>query len=99
MNIDQIRQFFEQVVALDADTLRRIDASTRDISMQEGVLVFSLTGLQAFLYPEKSEEFATFKKMLYASELNRQLREKGNEIVIYRSSGKIRSSLYCLKPL
>ncbi|MFT5220451.1 MAG: hypothetical protein ACI9LO_001777 [Planctomycetota bacterium] len=99
MNIDQTRQFFEQVAAQDADTLCRIDASKRDISMREGVLVFSLTGLHAFLYPGKGDEFAAFKTMLYASELNRQLRDKGNEIVLYRSSGKIRSSLYCLKPL
>ena len=97
LDSDKLRNFFEAVLHHDEKTLRRIEAGPTDARIEQQQFIFSIAALLELLDPDGDIELKAFRKMLYTSELNRELGEKGALITIYRSTGKVDSNLYCLK--
>ena len=95
--IDGVRDFLLAAHAGDPELRQTIENSSIDARFDGDRFVFSVDALWRLCDPESELGFAEFRKMLYASELNSELRARGLEIDIYRSTGKIRSNLYCLK--
>lgn len=95
--INQVRDFFLSVQAADRELLEKISETSAEIYLEDGQLIFSLHGLHRFLDQQPGLDFKGFKKLLYGSQLNQQLGESGACIELFRSAGKIRTSLYCLK--
>ena len=94
---DDVHDLFEAVLQRKADALQRIEAGPENARIEEGKFVFTIAALLAILDPEGSTDLKTFHKLLYSSELNRELRARGAEITVYHSTGKIESNFYCLK--
>lgn len=94
---DKLCIFFEAVLRHDAKTLQQIEAGPADARIEYQQFIFSIAALLELLEPDGKTELKAFRKMLYTSELNRELREKGAQITIYHSTGKVDSNLYCLK--
>jgi hypothetical protein len=99
MMIDEIKHFMHGVLIQDAEVLKRIDLAADDVFIKDEQLIFSLSGLYSLLGEASGIDFGAFKKQLYGSTLNRELKTMGGEITVFQSSGKIDSSLYCLKLL
>lgn len=64
---------------------------------------FTLPALHGFLAAQLSADapldYRTFVQQLFASSINRQLREHDAEIAIADNQGKVSASLYCLRRL
>ena len=97
MNHETLREFFEAVLRHDSETLARIESGPADARIEQQQFIFSISALMGLLDPHGETEAKTFRKLLYTSELNRELRERGAQISIYHSTGKVDSNLYCLK--
>ena len=97
LDSDKLREFFEAVLHHDEETLRRIEAGPTDARIEQQQFIFSITALLELLDPQGEIELKAFRKILYSSELNRELGEHGVQITVYRSTGKVDSNLYCLK--
>jgi hypothetical protein len=97
LNHETLREFFEAVLREDSETLARIEASPANTRIEQQLFIFSISALLELLDPRGETELKTFRKLLYTSELNRELRERGAQISIYHSTGKVDSNLYCLK--
>ena len=96
LSLDDVQEFFKAVLQRDEATLKRIEDGPDDARIEQQQFVFSLAALLELLdKPETSMK--TFRKLLYSSELNRQLRTRGAEITVFHDSGKIDSNLYSLK--
>jgi hypothetical protein len=96
--MDDVRDFFAAVLARDAAALQRIEASDGGgLELRSEGLVFSLPALHAALDPGQSLAYRDFRKLLYASTLNQELSAFDAEVTLFRSSGKIDTSLYCLR--
>ena len=96
-NIESLQQFFIDVLAGDADTLRRIDDSDLDLELAPAGFVFTLPALHALLDLGQQLDYAQFRKLVYASTLNQELSAFDAEVVTFDSSGKIDTSRYCLR--
>ena len=97
-SIDSIREFLLKTNAGSPEIRNAIeDILNCDIFFDADQFVFSLEGLWRLCDPQETLSFNDFRRMLYASELNQQLRTRGLEVAIYRSTGKVSSNLYCLK--
>ena len=97
LTIDGVRDFLLGVRDADPELCRRIDNTPGEARFDGEQFVFSLEALWRLCDPDSSLDLAAFRQMLYASELNRELRDHGLEIALYRSTGKVSSNLYCLK--
>lgn len=95
--IDTVREFLLAVHAGDPRLRQRIENSPLEARFDADRFVFSLEALWRLCDPQSPRDLAAFRQMLYASELNRDLREHGLEVALHRSTGKVRSNLYCLK--
>jgi hypothetical protein len=95
--IDAVRDFFGAVLAQDAAALDRIEAAGAELELRSEGFVFSLPALHAMLDPEQNLRYRDFCKLLYASTLNEELAAFDAEVALHRSTGKIDSSLYCLR--
>lgn len=94
---DKLCIFFEAVLRHDDKTLQQIEAGPADARIEHQQFIFSIAALLELLEPDGKTGLKAFRKMLYSSELNRELRDKGAQITIYYSTGKVDSNLYCLK--
>ncbi len=94
---DYIRDFFSLVLARNAAALDLINAAEADLQLLPQGFVFSLPALHALLDPGQSLVYRDFRKLLYDSTLNQELSAFDAEVTLFRSSGKIDSSLYCLR--
>ena len=97
LSADSVRDFLLAVHAREPQLVSRIEKTPAECRLEPGRFVFSLEALWSLCDPQAILDFAAFRRMIYASELNRELRLRGLEIAIYRSTGKVRSNLYCLK--
>jgi hypothetical protein len=97
VTIDTVRDFLLAVDAGDALLRERIENLPGEARFDGDKFVFSLEALWRLCDPESTRDLAAFRQMLYASELNRELRELELEVAIYRGTGKVGSNLYCLK--
>jgi hypothetical protein len=97
MTIVEIMQFFKGFLNQDPLVLKRINAAGENVLLGDGELIFSLQGLYRLTDPKQGHDFPGFRKMLYSSSLNRDLRSLDAEIVLYQSSGKLATNLYCLR--
>jgi hypothetical protein len=97
ITIDDIRNFFGLVLAKDPVALDLINTAEDDLQLLPQGFVFSLPALHALLDPEKNLAYRDFSKLLYDSSLNQELSAFDAEVTLFRSSGKIDSSLYCLR--
>jgi hypothetical protein len=96
-DIDEVRALFEAVLLQDKRVLRRIEDCPGEAWLEQGKFVFSLSGLLAVIDPQGDGDAQQFRKLLYSSRLNQELRAGGAEIAIFRQCGKVKSNLYCLK--
>jgi hypothetical protein len=94
---DIIRDFFSLVLAENAAALDLINAAEEDLQLLPQGFVFSLPALHALLDPEQNLAYRSFSKLLYDSSLNQELSAFDAEVTLFRSSGKIDTSLYCLR--
>jgi hypothetical protein len=94
---DDIRNFFSQVLAKNAAALELINQAEADLQLLPQGFVFSLPALHAMLDPEQCLPYRDFRNLLYESTLNQELSAFDAEVTLFRSSGKIDSSLYCLR--
>jgi len=97
ISIDDVRDFFAAVLERDAAALQRIEASGEGLELHDQGFVFSLAALHAVLDPGKSLAYRDFRKLLYDSTLNQELSAFDAEVTLFQSSGKIDTSLYCLR--
>jgi hypothetical protein len=97
ISIDQIRDFFARVLAEDAAVLAVIDDCAENLQLLPQGFVFSLPALHTFFDPDKSIEYRDFRKLLYDSTLNQELSAFDAEVTLFRPSGKVDTSLYCLR--
>ncbi len=97
--IDDVRDFFAAVLARDAAALQLIETFGDGLEWRAGELVFSLPALHAALDPAQSLAYRDFRSLLYASTLNQELAAFDAEVALLHSSGKVDSSLYCLRRL
>lgn len=97
MTISEIMQFFEGFLNRDPLVLERINAAGENVRIHDGEFIFSLEGLYRLTKPRQGDDFGGFRKMLYSSNLNRDLRSLDAEVVLYQSSGKLATNLYCLR--
>ena len=96
---EDIFKFFIRLIDLEPILLSRINNSKREIFYENGSLIFGLSGLYNIYDPNELTSFKSFKKKLYSSGLNERLAPLGYKISIYKSTGKIETSLYMLQPL
>jgi hypothetical protein len=96
-SVDTVRDFLLAAHAQDPRLRQTIENTPGEARYDAGQFIFSLRALWRLCDPGAETEFGAFRRMLYASELNRELRGHGLEIAIFRSTGKVRSNLYCLK--
>jgi hypothetical protein len=94
---DDIRDFFSLVLAKNAAALDLINQADSDVQLLPQGFVFSLPALHALLDPEQNMAYRSFSKLLYDSTLNQELSAFDAEVTLFRSSGKIDTSLYCLR--
>jgi hypothetical protein len=94
---DDIRDFFSLVLAKNAAALELINQADSDLQLLPQGFVFSLPALHVMLDPEHSLPYRDFRKLLYDSTLNQELSAFEAEVTLFRSSGKIDTSLYCLR--
>jgi hypothetical protein len=99
ITIDYIRNFFALVLAKNPAALDLIIAAEDDLQLLPQGFVFSLPALHALLDPEQTLAYRDFSKLLYDSSLNQELSAYDAEVTLFRSSGKIDTSLYCLRQL
>ncbi len=97
VQIEQVYSFFEAVLREDAGVLNKIENGPHNARFERRQFVFSIKALQTLLDPQNKMEYSAFKKLLYSSELNLQLRLQGAEIEVFHNQGKVDSNLYCLK--
>lgn len=94
---DNIRDFFKLVLDRNAFALDLIVSAETDLQLLPQGFIFSLPALHSLLDPEHSLPYRDFRKLLYDSSLNQELSAFDAEVTLFRSSGKIDSSLYCLR--
>jgi len=97
ITIDYIRDFFALVLAKNPAALDLINAAQEDLQLLPQGFVFSLPALHALLDPEQDMLYCDFSKLLYDSSLNQELSAFDAEVTLFRSSGKVDTSLYCLR--
>ena len=97
ISIDEIRDFFARVLAEDAAVLALIDDGAENLQRLPQGFVFSLPALHTILDPDKSLEYRYFRKLLYDSTLNQELSAFDAEVGLFKSTGKVDTSLYCLR--
>ena len=95
--IDEIQTLFKQVLARDADTLRRIEAVPDGLELHGDGLLFTLPALHAFIDPGSAVDYHRFRQQLYQSSLNQSLSAFDAEVVVLQSTGKVDNSRYCLR--
>lgn len=91
--------FFIDVIETKSKTLEAVRQSSHTIYFKDEQLIFSLKGLYLFLNGAEKMTFLEFKKMLYSSRLNQQLKTHLGQVKVYHSTAKIDSSLYSLENL
>jgi len=94
---DDIRDFFGLVLGKYPAALDLINAAEEDLQLLPQGFVFSLPALHALLDPGQNLAYPEFCKLLNDSSLNQELSAFDAEITLFRSSGKIDTSLYCLR--
>jgi hypothetical protein len=94
---DEIRDFFRLVLTQNPAALDLINATEDDLQLLPQGFVFSLPALHGLLDPGQNLPFRDFSKLLYDSTLNQELSAFDAEVTLFRSSGKIDTSLYCLR--
>ena len=97
ISIDSVRDFFAAVLVRDAAALALIEAAGAELELREQGFVFSLPALHAALDPGQILAYRDFRKLLYDSTLNQELSAFDAEVILLQSSGKVDSSLYCLR--
>jgi hypothetical protein len=94
---DDIRDFFSLVLAKNAVALDLISQADSDLQLLPQGFAFSLPALHALLDPEQNLAYRSFSNLLYDSTLNQELSAFDAEVTLFRSSGKVDTSLYCLR--
>jgi hypothetical protein len=97
ISIDQIRDFFAQVLAEDAAVLALIDDCAENLQLLPHGFVFSLPALHALLDPDANLTYPEFRELIYNSTLNQELSAFDAEVIPFKSTGKTDTSLYCLR--
>ena len=97
IKIDDIRDFFGLVLSKNPAALDLINAAENELQLLPQGFVFSLPALHSLLDPGQNLDYRSFSKLLYDSTLNQELSAFDAEVTLFRSSGKIDSSLYCLR--
>jgi len=93
----KIHIFFSEVLNEVPELLVRINESSMGIYFEKGRLVFDLTSLYEFIFSSDELSFMEFKKLLYGSELNKQLMAEGGKVVLTDNRGNVNKSLYGLE--
>lgn len=72
-----------------------------DIYIENNSLIFSLLALYDFVNQSSEEKipYQEFKRQLYQSTLNQDLKSHGAQIVVHHSTGKLETNLYRLERL
>jgi hypothetical protein len=97
ITIDDIRDFFGLVLEKYPVVLDLINAADEDLQLLPQGFVFSLPALHALLDPGQNLAYREFSKLLSDSSLNQELSAFDAEVTLFRSSGKIDTSRYCLR--
>lgn len=74
-----------------------VNNSCADVRIVDGVFQFTLRGLYTQLCDDKCTHlgtYASFRSMVYASELNKDLSNVGYLVQVHYSTGKVDSSWY-----
>ena len=99
IKIDDIRDFFSLVLAKNAVALDLISQADSDLQLLPQGFVFSLPALHAILDPNQCLPYRDFRNLLYDSTLNQELSAFDAEVVLFQSTGKVDTSLYCLRQI
>lgn len=92
--------FFEQVLLKDFSVLSLI-SKAHDVYFDEedGTLIFGLEGLYQLIGSHPGSSYAGFIREIYQGNINEVLKKSGAKIVLHKSSGKVKTSLYKLVSL
>lgn len=96
----KIIMFFEQILLENSSVLNLI-STVHDVYFDEedGALIFGLEGLYQLINSHPDSSYADFIRIIYQSNINEELKKSGVKIVLYKSSGKVKTSLYKLVSL
>lgn len=98
--------YFCHIIDAKRDTITnqnmiaKIEKSHADVRIVDGVFQFTLYGLYTLLCNESDSTwarlhtYASFRSMVYASELNKDLSKFGYLVQVHYSTGKVDSSWY-----
>ena len=97
ITIAAIRDFFGLVLAKDRLALGLIDESVSDLQLLPQGFMFSLPALHFLLDPDANLTYPEFRELIYNSTLNQELSAFDAEVILFKSTGKTDTSLYCLR--
>jgi hypothetical protein len=92
--------FFQRILQQDSATLSALAGYGEALYFDQAnaVLIFRLSGLHQFMTEDEREgmNYAEFKKMIYAGNLNEKLQRLGGKVEIHGSHGKVDQNVYKL---
>lgn len=91
-----VLNFFIAILKESPQTLARVRSFDGELGIESGQLRFSLAGLKAFLFSDRSITDQDFQRLLYASSLNQDLARSGGRVDVFESHGKLAKNYYCL---
>lgn len=101
---EQVLDLCRRFLACEPAISAKITAYEGNLSIEGEALVFGLADLFDFLSSckpdgeyEGSASYQEFRRALYQSTLNQDLRALGGQIVVHQSTGKVETNLYRLE--
>ena len=95
--MDSVEAFLKSVISGDPSVVGAISEWDGEMAFEGGLLVFSLEGLRTFVVPQMSAR--AFQSELYSGSLNQNLNLVGYKVDVFKSTGKVATNWYVLKPL
>lgn len=91
-------EFFSGFLANNVE-LEECVHGQQDFFIEDDSLIFSLPALHNFLNQSSKKKipYQDFKRQLYQSTLNQDLKAYGAQIVVHHSTGKVETNLYRLE--
>ena len=104
--VERVVSYFLAVFQPDVTSTISPFTPESPIGLLDSNFVFSLQALYDVLFVKKKNngrlsriEFRTFRKAIYASNINQQLSKQGCQLLVYKSKGKLADNLYQLAAL
>ncbi len=104
---NQLFNFMLDIINCDDQAIASICTDNSELFYKDNHLIFMINGLYAHLMASKNSvdkiSYLAFRHLLYSSDLNSRLAEKGYVVSVYSPSsdccGKVDTTWYVLEPI